>query len=59
MWEKHKFKRVLEEELQPQQQKGKWQYHYRLTRQEFIEYHRIKVSYEKKFMLPLSSLMAS
>ena len=35
MWEKHGFTRVLEEPL-PQPQKGKWQYHYRLTRQEFL-----------------------
>ncbi|MDD4774757.1 MAG: GNAT family N-acetyltransferase [Eubacteriales bacterium] len=34
MWEKHGFSRILAEEL-PQPQKGKWQYHYRLTRQEF------------------------
>jgi len=37
VWEKHGFTRVLEELLEPQPQKGKWQYHYRLTRQEYLE----------------------
>ena len=37
MWEKYGFTQVLKEPLEPQPQKGKWQYHYRLTRQEFVE----------------------
>ncbi len=36
MWEKLGFSRVLAKPL-PQPQRGKYQYHYRLTRQEFIE----------------------
>lgn len=36
MWEKHGFTRVLEEPI-PDSWKGKLQYHYRLTRREFIE----------------------
>jgi aminoglycoside 6'-N-acetyltransferase len=40
MWEKHGFAKVLEEPLEPQPQKGNWQYHYRLTRQEFLHKSR-------------------
>jgi len=58
MWEKHGFTQVLAEPLK-QPQKGKWQYHYRLTRKDFIEQGRIKVSSEKKFLLPLSQLKPS
>lgn len=36
MWEKHGFEQVLAEPL-PQPQKGKLQYHYRLTRAKFFE----------------------
>jgi RimJ/RimL family protein N-acetyltransferase/SAM-dependent methyltransferase len=36
VWEKNGFKQVLAEPLLPQPQKGKWQYHYRLTREEYI-----------------------
>lgn len=39
VWEKHGFTRILTEPLS-QPQKGKWQYHYRLTREEFIKRHR-------------------
>jgi len=39
MWEKHGFTRVLEEPL-PQPQKGQWQYHYRLTKQEHLQRNR-------------------
>ena len=35
MWEKHGFTRVLEEPMEPQPQKGIWQYHYRLRRESF------------------------
>ncbi len=45
MWEKHGFKRMLAEPLS-QPQKGLWQYHYRLTRQEFIERRCRKVTTE-------------
>lgn len=34
VWEKHGFKQILAEPL-PQPQKGQWQYHYKLTRQEY------------------------
>lgn len=59
MWEKHGFTRVLEEPLLPQPQKGKWQYHYRLTRQEFIERHRVKVPGKQQFELSLTDLQPS
>jgi len=59
MWEKHGFTRVLEEPLEPQPQKGQWQYYYRLTRQEFVERRRAKVASEKQFMLPIESLQPS
>lgn len=36
MWEKHGFTRILEEPLMPQPQKGKWQYHWRLTKEEYV-----------------------
>lgn len=58
MWEKHGFKRVLEEPL-PQPQKGKAQYHYRLTRKEFVEKHRFIVPMEKQFLLPILQLQPS
>jgi RimJ/RimL family protein N-acetyltransferase len=35
MWEKHNFTLVLTETL-PQPQKGRYQYHYRLTQQEYL-----------------------
>lgn len=58
MWEKHGFTRVLAEPL-PQPQKGQWQYHYRLTREEFIEGRRVKVTEEKQFVLSLGDLQPS
>ncbi len=58
MWEKHGFTLVLSEEL-PQPQKGKLQYHYRLTRQEYIQRHRVTVPKSEQFQLPLSSLQPS
>jgi RimJ/RimL family protein N-acetyltransferase len=59
MWEKHGLTRVLEEPLEPQPQKGQWQYHYRLTRQEFIERRRVKISSDKRFMFPIADLQPS
>ena len=59
MWEKHGFTRILEEPLEPQPQKGKWQYHYKLTRQEFINRRRIKIPTEKRFMFPIAELQPS
>jgi aminoglycoside 6'-N-acetyltransferase len=35
VWEKNNFKLILQEEL-PQPQKGKFQYHYRLTKDEYL-----------------------
>jgi hypothetical protein len=58
MWEKHGFTRILEVPL-PQPQKGKWEYHYRLTRKEFIERNRIKVPKEQQFLLPILKLQPS
>ena len=58
MWEKHGFTRILEEPL-PQPQKGKWQYHYRLTRSEFIKRRRNIIPAERRFELPITSLQPS
>jgi len=58
MWEKHGFTRVLKEALE-QPQKGKWQYHYRLTRQEYIERRREHIPKRKQFMLPIAQLQPS
>lgn len=59
MWEKHNFKRILEEPLTPQPQKGKWQYHYTLTRQEFINNRRDTIPIDKKFIMPIVDLQPS
>jgi hypothetical protein len=59
MWEKHGFTRILEEPLEPQPQRGIWQYHYKLTRQEFINRRCIKIPAEKRFMLPIAELQPS
>jgi aminoglycoside 6'-N-acetyltransferase len=48
MWEKHGLVRILEEPLEPQPQKGKWQYHYKITRQEFISRKHIMSETEQK-----------
>lgn len=58
MWEKHGFTQILAEPL-PQPQKGQWQYHYRLTREEFIEHRRVKVPEEQQFLLPIVELQPS
>jgi len=36
LWEKHGFTRILDEPILPQPQKGKWQYHWRLTKEEYL-----------------------
>lgn len=59
MWEKHRFTKILEEPLKPQPQKGRWQYHYRLTRQDFIDRYRVKVPAEQQFVCPLNELQPS
>lgn len=58
IWEKHGFTLVLTEDL-PQPQKGKYQYHYRLTRLEYISRHRYRPGENKVFMLPISQLQPS
>ncbi len=58
MWEKHGFARILEEPI-PGSWKGKAQYHYRLTKQEFVECRRAKVAREDRFELPLTDLQPS
>ncbi len=58
MWEKYGFTRVLAEPL-PQPQKGLWQYHYRLTREEFIEHRRVKVPLGQQFSIALVELQPS
>jgi hypothetical protein len=59
MWEKHGLTRVLAESLTPQPQKGQWQYHYRITRREFIERRRVKIPSDRKFMFPIPDLQPS
>jgi len=58
MWEKHGYTPVLSEDL-PQPQKGKYQFHYRLTRQEYFERKRYKPDNELVFDLPLAKLQPS
>lgn len=58
LWESKGFTRVLEEPLQ-QPQKGKWQYHYRLTRQEFIDRRRYSPPAAQVFSMPLAKLQPS
>lgn len=58
VWEKNGFTHVLAEPL-PQPQKGQWQYHYRLTRQEFIARRRIRPEPSAVFTLPVASLQPS
>ncbi len=58
IWEKHGFTLVLTEDL-PQPQKGKYQYHFRLTQLEYISHHRYRPEENKIFMLPISRLQPS
>ena len=58
MWEKHGFTRILEEPI-PGSWKGKLQYHYCLTRRDFIERRRGKVPEDALFELPISQLQPS
>lgn len=46
MWQKNGFTLALSEDL-PQPQKGKYQYHYTLTRQQFIESKRGNINYHR------------
>ena len=55
MWEKHGFTLALTEDL-PQPQKGKFQYHYTLTRQQFMQNRRYIPPSEEIFYMPLSEL---
>jgi len=58
VFEKNGFTLVLSEDL-PQPQKGKLQHHFRLTRHEYIELRRAKVSIDKIFELPILELQPS
>lgn len=55
MWEKQGLALVLTEPL-PQPQKGKLQFHYRITRQEYIARHRYRPAEDRIFSLLLSRL---
>ncbi|GHU78822.1 hypothetical protein FACS1894191_0310 [Clostridia bacterium] len=59
VWEKNGFTRILAESLTPQPQKGKWQYHYRLTCQDWVRPRRENIPPEKVFELPLDALQPS
>jgi hypothetical protein len=63
MWEKHGFTLVKEEPetYNPKWRSpiGQWQYHYRLTRQAFMQRRREHVPPEKRFLLPLAGLQPS
>ena len=63
MWEKHGFTRVKEEPetYNPKWRSpiGKWQYHYRLTRQDFIQRRRERIPAEKQFLFPIADLQPS
>jgi hypothetical protein len=58
MWEKNGFALALTEDL-PQPQKGKLQYHYTLTRQQYVESCRVIIPNDKVFILPISDLQPS
>ncbi|MGI6716770.1 MAG: GNAT family N-acetyltransferase [Eubacteriales bacterium] len=58
VWEKNGFTLVLSEELL-QPQKRKFQYHYRLTRSEYIERHRYRPNDSSIFTLPIIDLQPS
>lgn len=58
VWQKNGLKLALTESL-PQPQKGRLQYHFVLTRQQYIENMRAIVPKEKVFMLPISDLQPS
>lgn len=55
VWLKNGYKFLKSDPL-PQPQKGKLQNHYILTKQDFIEKHRVKIPQEQVFMLPVLSL---
>ncbi len=58
MWEKHGFTLVLSEDL-PQSQKGKFQYHYALTRRHYIQRRRYVPPQAEVFEMPISDLQPS
>ena len=58
IWEKHGFARILEEPVD-NSWKGKLQYHYRLTRQEFVQRRRVKMPKDERFELPLADIQPS
>ena len=58
MWEKQGFTLVMEEPI-PASWKGKAQYHYRLTRQEFIARRRVQIPPDERFELAISGLQPS
>jgi RimJ/RimL family protein N-acetyltransferase len=55
VWEKNGFALILSEPL-PQPQKGKWQYHWRLTREGFMQSKRMNIPQEQIFELPLKEV---
>lgn len=58
MWQKHGFSLAMTEDL-PQPQKGKFQYHYTLSRKQFVERRRFSPPQDKIFALPISKLQPS
>lgn len=58
VWEKNGFTQILSEPL-PQPQKGRFQLHYRLTRQEYIGRLRYRPKESDIFRLPITSLQPS
>lgn len=58
VWEKNGFTKVLEESL-PEKRLGKWRYHYRFTRDEFVEKGRISIPVENQFTVSLNELQPS
>lgn len=53
------FQYCGEEDAGAESLRAKKEYHYQITRREFIERHRINVPMEKRFMLPLICLQPS
>lgn len=58
VWEKNGF-RFIQSEALPQPQKGRFQFHFQRTRQEFAGQRRVIVPPEKTFLLPVQALQPS
>jgi RimJ/RimL family protein N-acetyltransferase len=58
MWEKNNFT-LIKKVKHEHSQKSEYEYHYALTRQQYVENRRVKVSDDKVFMFSISELQPS